>query len=493
MRSRSVDTASNTPPRWWDTLAVRLAVVINSTAFVVLGVFWLIDFQRERSVHLTLEEHRLREEARVLRAARNYFRGDERFQQYVDTFCHQMDVGVSPGHHIAVFGPDDRTLTRAHVRADPALEARMAATPADAAQRFQFAGEPYLAVGVTDDAGDRIVVTQSLLPVYNIIHDQAASRAVSLAALAVFLSGITTVVLIGWVRSPLRALVTGVRAIAHGRFDSRVPAQGSAELRRVARDVNEMARALERIERRRRAEFNRARDIQRRLLPPLALHTLAYDVTAVFEPAESVGGDLFDAVELPDGSLVVAVLDVSGHGVPGALYTALLRTVLHHHLNHGIDLTALVQAMDREFQSVAGESGEFATCFVVRLDGHSGRADYVSAGHEPAILLRANGSLERLEAGGPPIGVAGGQHVQTRIELSPGDRLYLYTDGLHEVEGMDGLFGRERLAEALRRTRDRSLDDQLAEVVAQVRDFARATRFEDDYTLLCVVRKPESP
>ncbi|MFQ5805438.1 MAG: PP2C family protein-serine/threonine phosphatase [Phycisphaerae bacterium] len=489
--SRGPGTSTSVVPslHWWSSLHFRLALTINLLAVSVLGAFWVLDYRRERAAHLNVEIERLLEEAKVLRVARVRLQKAEDFQEFLDTFCRQMGVAASPGHHIAVFDARGDLVARAHERADAALESKMNGGHG-LSTRFEHEGEKYLSVQVPVADGARIVVTQSLAPIEEIIRAQALSRAASLGILAALVFGVTTIMVLHWVRDPLRELVTRIRELGSGRFDVRVRSSGSPELRYLAKGVNEMAGALETVEKQREAQMRRARAIQTRLLPRNGAAHGSYDVTAVFRPADGVAGDLFDMVDLTDGSMLLAVLDVSGHGVAAALYTALLRTVLRHQARMTCDLAAIVEAMNDEFRGVAGGSGEFATCFLIRLDHATGALEYVGAGHDPAIIIRAGGSAELLEGQGLPIGVQDRQQRSTsRSVLRRGDRLFLYTDGLHEVFDNEGRrFGRERLTELLAETSRHEPKEQLRAVIRGVRSFLRDSGFADDVTLLCVRR-----
>jgi hypothetical protein len=90
--------------------------VINVTAVAVFGTFWALDYRRERAAHLNVEIARLLEEAKVLRVARTRIQNADDFQEFVDTFCRQMGIAASPGHHIAVFDTRGSLLARAHER-----------------------------------------------------------------------------------------------------------------------------------------------------------------------------------------------------------------------------------------------------------------------------------------------------------------------------------------------------------------------------------------
>ncbi len=481
-------------PRWWNSLFVRLAVAINLTTLGVLGVFWLLDHRREYAAHRAVESARLLEEAKVLRVARGRLQAAGEFQEFLDAFCRQMGVTASPGHHIAVFDSDGNLVTRAHERANEGLEAKMAEGRTTEAT-FDHDGEDYLALRVPAEDGAFIVVAQSMAPVQRIVRAQGLSRAASLGLLAVLIFGVTTIMVLRWVRDPLRDLVSGIRQLGQGRFDVRVRPSGSPELRYLGHGVNEMATALEAVEKDREAQMRRARAIQQRLLPRDGGAEHSFELTAFFEPAESVAGDLYDVVPLPDGSTLLVVLDVSGHGVAAALYTALLRAVLRGQAKTTSDLSLIADAMNEELSSVTGKSGEFATCMLVRVEDDSDALEFVGAGHDPGVIVRADGSVQLLDGEGLPLGIRASEGYATaNATLGLGDSLFLYTDGLHEVFDERGIrYGWDRLVELLRSIVHSDADDPLDEAVRVVRAFASGSSFDDDVTLLRVRRSAPHP
>lgn len=481
------------PVHSWDSLPVRLAVTVNLAAFSVLGVSWWVDYERTRSTLLNAEVRKLREEAKVLAVGQRHFADPAEFQRFVDRFCEQMDAAASLGHHIAVFDADGETVVRAHIRGDPEIEAAMGEHRSADTAMFAFGGAQFLAVSVDGSGGTRVVVAQSLSPLRAVMRAQAVSRAWSIGTLGIAILAVSTVAVIVWVHRPLRRLVRALRAVGRGDFSARVRPAGSSEIRYLASRLNEMAAELERVDRGRKSQMKRAREIQRRLLPRDGRHVGDYEIAAAFEPAESVGGDFYDVVELADGSTLVVVLDVCGHGVPAALHTALLRTVLRYEANAETDPAVIASAMNRQFLTI-NDAGEFATSFLLRL-APSGRIQFASAGHDPAVVLRRDGSISLLDSGGPVLGVVEDQtYAAGSAELGRDDDLFLFTDGLYEIVQADGtLLGRERWLELLREhARERRCDD-LRQIVEHLRGLCPSGRFEDDVTLVRVRRTKTAP
>ncbi|MBK8269356.1 MAG: HAMP domain-containing protein [Planctomycetes bacterium] len=294
------------PPRFWNTLAFRIAMLINTTAILVLGSAEFIDFRHERRALLSQEYEKLKEEANVLGVARLRFGNPDDFQPFLDDFCTQMSSAASPGHHILVLDPSGTVPLRAHARADPYLEAEMIAAvrgPNPSAE-FKHGNAVYLVATAATRGGRSIVVAQSLDPMLRLLRSRVIGRLFGVGALTLLIFVATGVGLWFWIRRPLRQLVAVVDEVGRGRFQTRADGMGSAEVQFLARGINAMAQSLGRVENTRRAEMERARKIQQRLLPPRETRLHGLSLFSAFLPTTSVAGDLFDFVELPDGAVL---------------------------------------------------------------------------------------------------------------------------------------------------------------------------------------------
>ncbi|MEM8834268.1 MAG: GAF domain-containing SpoIIE family protein phosphatase [Planctomycetota bacterium] len=247
----------------------------------------------------------------------------------------------------------------------------------------------------------------------------------------------------------------------------------------------------ERAHRRTQRQLALEGDVQRRMLPEPP-EVPGFDIAARWIPSFELGGDLFDFIEL-GGSVGVAIGDVVGKGVPAALLMASARAFLRAHAQ---DVYHVHEVVGRANANLTREtlSSEFVTLFYGVLDPASGRFTYCNAGHEAPIVLRANGELEELHAGGTVLGIDMTHEYESGVcELGAGDILLAYTDGLVEAADFNGeLFGRQRLREAWQvivRTHPgadaRQLIDQL---VWKVRTFTGLAPGSDDLTLVVVKR-----
>lgn len=234
-----------------------------------------------------------------------------------------------------------------------------------------------------------------------------------------------------------------------------------------------------------------ARQVQAGLLPGTPPELRGYDVAAVNLPTWEIGGDYYDYVPLEDGRLAFVVADVSGKGVPAALIMATFRAALRTALRRDGCATGVAEEMNRVLLEVTG-AARFVTAVYGILDPASGRFGYVNCGHNPPLLLGADGRLDVLDAGGPALGlVLAASYEVGQVTLAPGDLLALYTDGVVEPADAAGQeFGRDRLEARLRDGAGLPAGDLVLSVVDATRTWTKCGGYEDDFTLVMVKRNP---
>jgi len=229
-----------------------------------------------------------------------------------------------------------------------------------------------------------------------------------------------------------------------------------------------------------------ARDVQAGLLPGGPPRLAGYDVAAVNLPTHAIGGDYYDYVPLDNGRLALVVADVSGKGVPAALLMASFRAALRTEIRRQSDLRALASELNAavvEFRDAA----RFVTAVCCVLDAATGALRYVNCGHNPPLVLRAEGTREALLQGGPALGLKAGERFEAGVvTLEPGDGLVLYTDGV--VELGEAEFGVDRLEAAVRASHGRPASEALDGVIAATRAFSGRAGYEDDFTLVVLNR-----
>jgi sigma-B regulation protein RsbU (phosphoserine phosphatase) len=257
------------------------------------------------------------------------------------------------------------------------------------------------------------------------------------------------------------------------------------ELARKNAELETLSARLERMAGRMAQELHLASQFQRALLPP-PLHHPRLDLAAEFIPVREIGGDYYDVVLLDRCRLVVTLADVMGKGVPAALLAANLKACLRAQVHAGADDPGeTIGRVNRIFWDVTPR-GLFATLFFAIFDFEAGCLSYVNAGHEPGVVVREDGRPELLDAGGTVIGLFEDSTYATgHIQVSPHDRLVLFSDGLADRSSPSGeLFGAGRVREAAVRAHGDPVRIALYSLLGEVQGWSGGRPAEDDQTLI---------
>ena len=238
-----------------------------------------------------------------------------------------------------------------------------------------------------------------------------------------------------------------------------------------------------------KSDLEVARQIQFGLLPFEAIDRDGVSVATAMRPANTVGGDYFDLIDLGSGRMAIVVGDVAGKGMPAALLMALLQGSLRTLLSAGFRGEELVAKLNVHLCANI-PSNRLVTCFYSELDTASGSLRYLNCGHNPPYLLPLGEPPLRLAATAMALGVTTETEFTSMVlDLSPGDRLVLYTDGVTEAENArDQEFGEARLCGWLQANRDEPPQRLVDGVIAEALRHCGGARPRDDMTVMCVGR-----
>lgn len=243
-----------------------------------------------------------------------------------------------------------------------------------------------------------------------------------------------------------------------------------------------------------KGELEVAREIQLAMLPRGTFTAADIRVSGVTRPANTVGGDFFDVLPLPDGRIIVTVGDVAGKGSPAALLMALLLAVLRTLVEEHLEAAALVERLNVQIGRHSPGS-RFITLFYGVYNPSTGMLTYVNAGQNPPFIRRGDGRIERLPATGVALGMfEGSTFGEKQTHVSPGDVLVLYSDGVTEAEDPDGRpFEESGLQGIINRYASDPPAQLGARVLKAVEAHAKNSRFFDDLTILILSRSSGLP
>jgi sigma-B regulation protein RsbU (phosphoserine phosphatase) len=253
--------------------------------------------------------------------------------------------------------------------------------------------------------------------------------------------------------------------------------------RRAAEEARAREEALIHLQEQER-EIAEAKAIQEKLLPREIPQMPGYEIATAWQSARLVGGDYFDILPLDDQTLGICIADVAGKGMPAALLMSNLQAAVRGLSSLSIAPDLLCSRLNSIVYRNT-ESDRFITFFYAHLDGSTRRLAYVNAGHNAPFVVRSDGSHERLRDGGAVLGVFASRNYEMgSAQLSAGDRVILFTDGVTEACNPAGEeFGEARLLRLLEDHRTLSANELQGKIIAVVAEFSGG-RWQDDATLL---------
>lgn len=254
------------------------------------------------------------------------------------------------------------------------------------------------------------------------------------------------------------------------------------------RYLHEQALEKERIER----DMAVAASIQQKILPVALPAIEGYDLAGVNIPSKSVGGDYYNCIPLRDGRYAMVVADVTGKGVPAALLVSSVHAYLAAFLDGSPEIAALAGKLNKVlFQDTTDD--KFVTAFIALLAPQTGEIECVSAGHNPAYVLRGDNIVQEVNAGGPPLAMLGMEvpYQSERITLNRGERFLLYTDGVTEAqnEQREMYDTANPLNAFFARHQPERPEIFIGDLVKDIRRFTKSAPQSDDITVMCLRRR----
>ncbi|SEP83447.1 Serine phosphatase RsbU, regulator of sigma subunit [Lachnospiraceae bacterium NE2001] len=296
----------------------------------------------------------------------------------------------------------------------------------------------------------------------------------------------------------IRNINKSLASIRRGNLDEVVDVGGNVEFEKLSNGINATVSALKdtmnKIEEKTRQEKEFARDIQYAALPNPELFQPeggAYSIWATMDTAEEVGGDFFDIYKLDDGRLGMVVADVSGKGVPAALFMMTSKTILKDLILSGKSPAEALEKANAQLGE-NNEKGMFVTTWLGIYDPAKHTLEFANAGHNPPVLKRAGQSAEYMDYKkynrSLMLGfIPGTTYKDDKIDFNPGDMLYLYTDGVTEARNADKEFyGEARLLECITAHSEENPKELLASIKADVDTFVNGAEQSDDITMVAL-------
>ncbi|MGH9564030.1 MAG: PP2C family protein-serine/threonine phosphatase, partial [Terracidiphilus sp.] len=236
-----------------------------------------------------------------------------------------------------------------------------------------------------------------------------------------------------------------------------------------------------------------AKEIQNWLLPPSPPAVPGLEIAFLTKPANTVAGDYYDVFPRPgtngtSGAYLIAIADVAGKSIPAAMLMATYQASLKTLAARAESLTDLCSAMNTYACGNSDNGRRFTTTFIAEYQAGSRKLAYVNAGHNPPMLIRKNGSIERLDEGGIPLGIlAEAQYGSGATTIESGDWLAIFTDGATEAENTGGQeYSEARLMQALTANAAAAPQAVLSAIMLDIDRFVGAAPQHDDITLMLI-------
>ncbi|HSV49177.1 MAG TPA: SpoIIE family protein phosphatase [Candidatus Acidoferrales bacterium] len=343
-----------------------------------------------------------------------------------------------------------------------------------------------------------IANTVNMVSAYvNAQTDTIRNTFIGLFLVIIALVAVVSYLLARMIVNPIMTLTKGAKAIGAGNLESRVKVTSGDELEALAGSFNKMADNLQEQMaelKRTTAEKERlikeleiAKGIQQSFLPEKEPEIAGFDIAASNIPAKEVGGDFYDFIPIATDKWGLTIADVSGKGVPAALFMALSRTLVRASATGNPKVGDAIEKAN-DLICADSKSGMFVTLFYAILDAKKKSLRYVNAGHNPPLLKHPSGGTVLLKADGIALGVIDGIKLEeAELQLESGDVVTLFTDGVTEaINTAEEQFGQQRLLDIIEENRALPAKEILHRIQAAVEAHSGGQPQFDDITLMII-------
>jgi len=237
-------------------------------------------------------------------------------------------------------------------------------------------------------------------------------------------------------------------------------------------------------------ELNVAASIQQRILPTTLPKIEGFDLAGINIPSKEVGGDYYNCIDLGNGKFALIIADVAGKGIGAALLVSTLDASLYSYLQFDIPLTEMADRLNKLIYK-SSPADKYITFFITILDSKTGELDIVNAGHNPIFLLRTNGTLEKLDAGGVGLGMFdfGIPFAGQKSIMNSGDQLFFYTDGIPEaMNEKEEEYSDEKMINFFTDNSNAPSKEFIDSLVKDVKGYSGTAPQSDDITVMILKR-----
>lgn len=439
------------------------------------------------SQHLHEKQVALSEEAKTIFESLLHVEksGEHAIQRLLDNICARMNASDSPGHHIAAEWQGRDYQAQSHGHASSEMMAALQGGEIESPQAALIRNR--IVVGEFCGTQGTVYVSEDRGAIVGELRQLLILQTIAVLLMGTVAAFVVNAVLRQLIAKPIRGFVNALKNVADGNLTVIASKRSCKELGYLADQINVMTQKLHDAAEDHRVHMEKARQIQRHLLPESnGLSGIA--VAELFEPTEEVGGDYYDVIPLPEQKYLLCLADVTGHGVPAAMAATVIKSLVLEAIQFTTSPAEILTRINRRYAEII-MPGHFATMVVLVIDTKYLTVSYANAGHEPPFIQQSGLPVERLLTGGLVLGVA--EEVcyeeETR-SVAMGTRVLLVSDGVTEAfDPEDNQFGTERISEALQELSvDCDINDVVQNLKSRLAQFRGTRPAFDDTTLLAI-------